>query len=247
MLDTDLMYILFTSGSTGVPKGVAVRYRSVLDYIRAYVSDVGISHEDIFGNQTPFYADMSLKDIYMSMAVGATICIIPQKYFMTPKKLLRYLEDNGVTYIAWVPTAYGIISRFDAMRELRPSKIRICIFSGEAMPISVFHYWREKYPDASFIQLYGPTEITGACTSFHVVKQYGPTEIIPIGKPFSNTGILLLDEDDHEIEKTSDAQGEICVYGSCLAAGYYNNPEKTAEAFVQNPTVHTHPELIYRT
>lgn len=248
LIDTDLMYVLFTSGSTGTPKGVAVMHRSVVDYISAFTSEVNITSDDILGNQTPFYADMSLKDIYMTMKVGATLCIIPQKYFMSPKKLLQFLDDNKVTFLMWVPTAYRLISQFDALSKVKPENLNKFTFSGEVMPISVYQYWREYYPNAEFTQLYGPTEITGACTSYKVTREYDDNEIIPIGKPFSNTGIILLDKNDNEIKKTDvDKTGEICVYGSCLAAGYYNNTEKTDEVFVQNPLKRGYSSKMYRT
>lgn len=248
VLDTDIMYILFTSGSTGVPKGVAVTHRSVLDYIRAFIAETPITGSDILGNQTPFYVDMSLKDLYMGISVGATICVIPQRFFMTPKKLLQYLDDCDVTMLMWVPTAYSIVSRFDALSQQRPSKIRKLLFSGESMPIPVFRYWREHYPEAVFIQQYGPTEITGACTNFIVDRDYDESETIPIGKPFDNTGLILLDDEDRLIPSDhADVIGEICVYGSCLAAGYYNDPEKTRQAFVLNPLIKTHPVTMYRT
>lgn len=248
IIDTDLMYILFTSGSTGVPKGVAITHRSVEDYIRAFNQTVPIDSDDVIGNQVPFFVDMSLKDIYMSIVAGATIVIIPQTYFMSPKKLLRYLDENDVTMLMWVPTAYSIVTRFDGLSHIRPESLKKFLFSGESMPISVFRNWISHYPDAVWVQLYGPTEITGACTSFTIDRLYEERETIPIGRPFPNTGIILLDENDREIgSSTADVPGEICVFGSCLAAGYYNDPVKTAEAFVQNPLVKTHPSLMYRT
>lgn len=248
IIDMDLMYILFTSGSTGTPKGVAIQHRSVVDYVQEFTVEVPITEEDIVGNQVPFYVDMSLKDIYMSLKVGATICVIPQKYFMTPKKMLEYLEENQVTMLMWVPTAYNIVARMDALNRVRPSRLQKFLFSGEGMPIPVYSYWRDYYPDAAYIQQYGPTEITGACTTYMVTKEYGQNETIPIGIPFKNTGILLLDEEDKEVTRTMvGIPGEICVSGTCLAAGYYNNREKTEEVFVQNPLVHAYPCRIYRT
>ena len=247
IMDTELMYLLFTSGSTGIPKAVAVMHRSVVDYIDAFLDDSGMCDTDIVGNQTPFYADMSLKD-FMSLYVGGTLVIIPQRYFMTPKKLLGYIDDNRVTMIMWVPTAYRLVSQFDGLSKIRPRELRKFVFSGEIMPISVFRYWTSYYHIAEYeyIQLYGPTEITGACTSYHIDRGYEDGEIIPIGKPFRNTGILLLDEDGNAITKVGTL-GEICVYGTCLAAGYYNNEEKTRECFGQNPLIPGYSSLMYKT
>ena len=247
-LDTDLAYILFTSGSTGVPKGVAVMHRSLVDYVENAGPAVGIREEDTVGNQTPFYADMSLKDIYMTLAAGGTLCLIPQKYFMTPKKLLQYLQDKGVSFIAWVPTAYRIVAQFDGLGKLRPDKLCRFVFSGESMPIPVYRYWRSHYPEGRYVQLYGPTEITGACCWFEAKRDYGPEETIPIGRPFRNSGMALIGEDGRIIPDTeADAPGEIVVYGSCLAAGYYRNPEKTEEAFVPNLVEPDYATLMYRT
>lgn len=248
IVDTELMYILFTSGSTGAPKGVAITHRSVEDYIQAFTSTVPICSNDIIGNQVPFYVDMSLKDIYMTVAIGATVVVIPQTYFMSPKKLLLWLEENKVTMLMWVPTAYSIVSRFDGLSRVRPASLKKFLFSGEGMPISVYRYWLSYYPEAEWIQQYGPTEITGACTTFSVDRVYEEGETIPIGRPFPNTGIFLLTEQNEAVPETvPDVIGEICVYGTCLAAGYFNNPQKTAEAFVQNPLIRAYPSRMYRT
>ena len=116
------------------------------------------------------------------------------------------------------------------------------------MPVSVYRYWVKNYPKAQWIQQYGPTEITGACTTFLLDRIYEEGETIPIGKPFPNTGIMLLSENREVIlSDCPDKLGEICVFGSCLAAGYYNNPEKTEEAFVQNPLIEAYPSKMYRT
>ena len=253
ILDNDLMYLLFTSGSTGEPKGVAVRHRSVADYIEAFIGDTGLDEKDIIGNQTPFYADMSLKDL-MALYIGATLVIIPQKFFMTPKKLLGYLDEHKVTTIMWVPTAYRIVSQFDGLSKIYPRSLHRFVFSGETMPMTVIRYWMSHYRTAEceYIQQYGPTEITGACTAYHVKDGDEKLDIIPIGKPFMNTGIVLLDEKGGTISPPEgggqeSGSGEICVFGTCLAAGYYNDSDHTNEKFVQNPLVTTHKSLMYRT
>ncbi len=248
ILDTDLMYVIFTSGSTGTPKGVAAMHRSVVDYIESSIECIGIEEDDIIGNQGPFYTDIPLRDIFMAMKAGATTCITPQRFFMSPKKLLSYLADHHVTKLMWVPTAYRLISQFDALGKVKPAEIKKILFVGEAIPIPVYRYWREHYPDADYRQLYGPSEVTGVCTYYRMTRDYEDGESIPIGRPFPNTGILLLDEDDKVIPGTdTEKTGEICVFGTCLTTGYYNDPEKTGKVFVQNPTVKEYPSLVYRT
>ncbi|MCR5788733.1 MAG: amino acid adenylation domain-containing protein [Lachnospiraceae bacterium] len=245
-IDTDPVYVLYTSGSTGVPKGVVVSHRSLIDYIEHFTEEVGITSDDIIANQAPFYFDASLIDIYCTLKAGASCGLVPTEYFSIPLKLLQFLEDYHITTIRWVPSAMKMVSTFKGFRSLRPGALRKIIFGAEAMPVKCFRYWRENYPEAVFVQIYGPTEITGVCTYYIVDRDFQDGETIPIGKPFRNTEILLLDEDDRLILR-KDVTGEICVKGSCLALGYYNAVDKTDAVFTQNPLNPYYPEKIYRT
>lgn len=245
-IDTDPVYVLYTSGSTGVPKGVVVSHRSLIDYIEQFCSEVMITSEDIIANQAPFYFDASLIDIYCTLKMGAAMGIVPLEYFSVPVKLLEFLQKYRITTIRWVPSAMKMISTFKGFKTLRPDALSKIIFGAEAMPTKCYNYWKANYPEAVFVQIYGPTEITGVCTYYIVDRDYADDETIPIGKAFKNTEVFLLDEDD-KLLRRSDVVGEICVKGSCLALGYYNAPEKTAEVFIQNPLNPYYPEKIYRT
>ena len=139
-----------------------------------------------------------------------------------------------------------MVSTFKGFKSIRPDKLRKIIFGAESMPTKVYNYWKENYPDAVFVQIYGPTEITGVCTYHIVDRDYADDETIPIGKAFRNTEVFLLDEENRQITR-SDVIGEICVKGSCLALGYYNSQEKIDEVFVQNPLNPYYNERIYRT
>lgn len=245
-IDTDLLYVLFTSGSTGVPKGVTICHRSVIDYIDWVSDEFHITEQDKFGNQAPFYFDNSVLDIYTSIKTGATLNIIPQKLFSQPVKLLNYLLDKQVTTVFWVPSALIIVANLHALKKVNlDGKLKKILFCGEVMPTKQLNEWRKYVPNALYANLYGPTEITDACTFYIVDREFRADESLPIGKPMRNTEILVLNE-QNQLVKNQEI-GELCVRGVSLSMGYYGSPEKTKAAFVQNPLNNAYPELIYRT
>ena len=244
-IDTDPIYIVFTSGSTGVPKGVVACHRSVIDYIDNLSEVLRVDENTIFGNQTPFYVDACLKELYPTLKFGATAYIIPKSYFMFPMKLVEFLNKYEINTICWVVSALTMISAFGALDKEVPKFLHTIAFGSELFPIKQFNIWRTHLPNARFINLYGPTEATGMSCYYEVNREFGLDEFIPIGRPFSNTEIILLDE-NNQVPKPGE-EGEICIRGTSLTLGYYNNFEKTAEVFVQNPLNKSYPELIYRT
>lgn len=248
-IDTDLLYVLFTSGSTGVPKGVSITHRSVEDFINWLTDTYPISQDDTFGSQSPFYFDNSIPEIYSCMKTGATLDIIPRKLFFQPVPLLEYMRDHRINTICWVPTALIVVAKLKAFRNVDLSaQMKLVLFCGEVMPNKWLNVWRKYLPDVTYVNMYGPTEITHSCTYYTADRAFTDDEPLPIGMPMRNTGILVLDEKDALIGKDDEGKvGELCVRGSSLAMGYYNNPEKTAEAFVQNPLNTSVPEIIYRT
>lgn len=241
-LDVDPIYIVFTSGSTGVPKGVAACHRSVIDYIEQLSETLGFNENTVFANQTPLYFDACLKEIYPTLKFGATTYIVPKSLFMFPVKLVEFLNEHKVNTVCWVVSALTMISAFGTFQTVKPEYLKTIAFGSEVFPIKQFKIWRETLPEASFTNLYGPTEGTGMCCYYHVKRELKDNEPIPIGQPFQNTEILLLDENNRPAQ-----EGEICIRGTGVTLGYYNNPEKTAEAFVQNPLNTSYPEIIYRT
>ena len=244
-LDTDPLYIVFTSGSTGVPKGVVACHRSVIDYVEQLSAALGFNEDTVFGNQTPLYFDACLKELYPTIKFGATTYLIPKSLFLFPLKLVDYLNEHKINTVCWVVSALTMISGLGALKKTVPQHLHTIAFGSEVFPIRQFKLWREALPDAKFTNLYGPTEATGMSCFYHVDRDFEEGDAIPIGGPFPNTGILLLTEDN--LPAAPGEVGEICIRGTCLTMGYYRMPEKTAECFVQNPLNDAYPELIYRT
>lgn len=250
MTDTAPLYVNFTSGSTGTPKGVAVCHRSVIEFIAHFAPLFHITEEDVMGNQAPFDFDVSVKDIYSGLYTGAKVQLIPREYFSNPTQLMDYLGEKKTTVLIWAVSAMCFVSIMNALDYRTPETVRAVGFSGEVMPVKQLNVWKKYLPDAMYVNLYGPTEITCNCT-YYVLdpqKEYGLDEVIPAGIPFENEKVFLLDEENKEVDPSDTArEGEICVGGTCVALGYYRDPERTAAAFVQNPLNDRYPERIYRT
>ncbi len=246
IIDTDLAYVFFTSGSTGVPKGVAITHRSIIDYIDWAGEKFAITSDTKIANQAPFYFDNSILDIYLCMSKGAHLYITPEMYFAFTAKLLNYLKDNEINFIFWVPSALIGVANSGLLEQIDCSCIKKVLFCGEVMPNRHLNYWRRVLPNALYANLYGPTEITDVCSYYIADREFEDDEPLPIGFACNNTQIMLL-SDENLLITEPDQMGELCVRGTSLSVGYYNNPEKTAEAFVQNPLNSHYIEKIYRT
>ncbi len=245
VIDTDPIYIMFTSGSTGEPKGVTVPHRGVIDYTMWVRKTFGIDENSVLGNQAPFYFDNSIFDIYSCLLTGAKMIIIPEALFMFPLKLPEFVRDNGITTIFWVPTVMINVANSGALSEIKMPKLENVVFCGEVMPNTQLNIWRREQPQCTYANLYGPTEISDVCTYYIVDREFKDSDSLPIGKACENMRIIILNE-KNEIAKTNE-QGEICVIGTGVSLGYWNKPDITAKAFTQNPVNPYYEERIYRT
>ncbi|MGI5976085.1 MAG: amino acid adenylation domain-containing protein [Candidatus Limivicinus sp.] len=244
-IDSDPLYAIFTSGSTGVPKGVLISQRSAVNFTEWYCNAFSHDNETVFGNQTPFYFDASVKQIYATIRCGATMYIIPRMLFSFPIKLIEYLNDHKINCIDWVPSALCIITKFNTFEKIMPKYLKKVIFGADVMPTKQYNIWKKALPDVMYGNTYGPTEITVDCCYYIVDRELKDSEPIPIGRACENTDVMILNE-KNELVKQGEI-GELCVRGVSLALGYYNNQEKTDSVFVQNPLQKHYRELMYRT
>jgi D-alanine--poly(phosphoribitol) ligase subunit 1 len=241
-IDTDPAYVIHTSGSTGVPKGVVIPHRGIIDYIDWAIETFLIDADTVIGSQSPLFFDNSTLDLYLCVATGATLVLIPETLFSFPIRLLEYVAEKEISFAFWVPSVLIHVSAAGVLPKVPLPHLTKVLFAGEVMPNRHLNEWRRHMPHALFANLYGPTEITVDCTYYIVDREFADDDPLPIGIPCRNTGILVLDEHDRLTDR-----GELCVRGSSLARGYWNDPGKTASAFVQNPLHAHYPERIYRT
>lgn len=227
----DPLYGIFTSGSTGTPKCVLVSHQCVLDFIPHFIEETGLLSTDVFANQAPFDFDVSVKDIYSSLALGATILLIPKELFALPTCLLDYICDNHATVLIWAVSAMCQISGLKGFDYRIPTDLRRVMFSGESMPIKQLKIWREALPELPFVNLYGPTEITCNCTYYWIAPGEPLPEKLPIGKAFGGREVFLLDERGQRVTQPG-ISGEICVTGESISLGYYHNTEQTKKSFI---------------
>ncbi|MDE6469650.1 MAG: amino acid adenylation domain-containing protein [Eubacterium sp.] len=245
-IDTDPLYALYTSGSTGMPKGAVLSHKNVISYTEWFSKTFDISSETVFGNQTPFYFSMSVSDVYSTIKSGATLCIIPKACFSFPINLIKFLNENKVNTIYWVPSAISIVANLKLFDYMKPEYLKKVLFAGEVMPTKQLNYWIHNLDkDILFANLYGPTETTDICTYYVVDRQFRDDEPLPIGRHCDNCDVMII-TDKNEPAKVGE-EGELYVRGSFVAYGYYGNDEKTKAAFVQNPLNPYYPEIVYKT
>lgn len=240
-LDSDPAYLVFTSGSTGAPKGVVGVHRALLDYAEQITKTLRSDTSDVFGMQAPLYVDACMKEILSALKCGSSVVLVPKKLFTSPVPLVEFLNAHRVTALCWVVPALTLISALHTFDAVVPQYLKTVAFGSEVMPPKQLKLWRE-HVKARYLNLYGPTECTGMSCFYEVDRDFEPGERIPIGRAFDNTEIFLIDDTGGRAD-----EGEIYIRGTAVCHGYYRDPDRTKNAFVQNPLNPDYPETVYRT
>ncbi len=245
-IDKDLAHIIYTSGSTGSPKGVMISHQNVLNYIEWAVDAFDISPEDVILSTAPFHFDMSTFDIFAPLKAGARLSIAPESALLFPKMLIDLMNEEKVTIWKGVSSLLMYLAKTRALEETNLSTLMKIIFAGEVFPTKYLIEWMQTFPDKEFYNGYGPSEATGVSVYYKVEEMPQDThQIIPIGKACANSEAIVLNDDD-TLSQVGEI-GELCLRGSGVSPGYWNNPEKTNEVFVPHPLSSSSADRIYRT
>lgn len=245
LTDQSPLYVIFTSGSTGVPKGVITSHHSLMCYIDAFCRVLQVEEADVFGNQSPLDYIAAIRDIYIPIRTGASMVILPKNEFSMPGALFETLNRHRVTALCWSVAGVELPAKLGAFGLTKPQYLKKLCFSGSVINCKYLKIWMDNLPDVLYVNQYGPTEATASCTYYVVEEPVREDTVLPIGVPFENYRILLLNED---LTPTAPGEiGQICVAGPILALGYYGDPERTQASFIQNPLNPNYRELIYKT
>lgn len=238
-------HLLFTSGSTGEPKGVVVTHKNVSGFIDWATDYFSMNSDDRVSGHAPLHFDLSTFDIYGSLAVGAHLFPVPTSMSVMPVKLANFISDNRLTQWFSVPSALSYLAQFEAIPEEGFPDLERLIWCGEVFPVESLRYWMQQLPDVEFTNLYGPTEATIA-SSYHTLSEIPEKGAnVPIGKPCDNEDLMVLDENMNEVN--DGEMGDLYISGVGLSPGYWRNLEKTEEVFVNRKNGNGKLDRIYKT
>jgi clorobiocin biosynthesis protein CloN4 len=230
----DLAYILYTSGSTGHPKGVCISHMNALAFVHWVVEALGARESDCFANHAPFHFDLSVLDLYAAFAVGAVVCLVPEATAYVAERLVEFIRQERITVWYSVPSAIVLMMEHGGLLSRPPDPLRLLLFAGEAFPMKHLRSLRASWPELPLWNLYGPTE-TNVCTAYRVSELDAQQTSIPIGKAVSGDRVWARMADGSVAEP--GVEGELMVQGPTVFLGYWGKPREFGEAYATGDVV----------
>jgi amino acid adenylation domain-containing protein len=229
-----IAYLLFTSGSTGIPKGVPIHHTNVRSYVEYICDRYQVTHEDRFSQEFDLTFDLSVHDMFVCWERGACLFVVPERSVMAPAKFIR---EHRLTMWFSVPSVIGLLSRLKLLSPGAFPSLRYSLFCGEPLSANYAQFWQAAAPRSAIENLYGPTETTIAITHYRWDAERSPSEcvngVVPIGWPFKGQRVCVTDQNHKPV--FPGGSGELCLSGSQVTTGYWNNPAKTQEQFIRLP------------
>ncbi|MBT5549341.1 MAG: amino acid adenylation domain-containing protein [Nitrospina sp.] len=242
----DPLYIIFTSGTTGTPKGVTISNASVIDYIDWAVETYKVTEAEIIGNQAPLFFDNSVLDLYLTFAKGCTLHLFPRDVLRFPAEFGTYISNHKINFIFFVPSLLSNLVALEIFKDYDLACLKKILFAGESMPLNTLKLLRSGFPSALLSNLYGPTEITVDAIYWVCEGNIENLNEVPLGKPCDNHQVIFLDEEEKPVT-TPDKIAEICISGPGVALGYWKDAATTRGVFISNPESGKQDETIYKT
>lgn len=241
----DPAYILYTSGSTGPPKGVVITHANVICFIEWAKRYFDLNADDRLSGHPPLHFDLSVFDIFGAFAAGAQLHLVSTELNVSAKGIADFIRGSELTQWFSVPSLLTYLAKFDAIRPNDFPSLKRLLWCGEVLPTPVLRYWMERLPHVTFTNLYGPTEATIASSYFTVPDLPQPDEVIPIGRACDNEELFVFDDQLRPV--AAGETGTLYIGGKGLSPGYWKDPQKTAGAFVPNPLSKDPSSRIYNT